>query len=406
MVCSRYIFLIFVVRDQCVNQPVSRTGIDPKRVQDIQVGNVLAPGGFAIQARMSAFLAGFPDTTAVATTNRQCSSGLQSIANIAAAIKAGHIDIGIGAGVESMSQHKMGASSLGEVNEDIFDHPGARDCLVPMGMTSENVAEKFSVSRDKQDKMALESHNKALAAQQRQDFASEIVPVKTKVVGADEEEKEIVVTQDDGPRKSTLAGLQKLRPAFKKDGTTTAGNSSQVSDGAAAVLVARRSAAKSLGLPIVGTFREFAAVGVPPAIMGVGPAAAIPAVLGKAGLKTQDISVYEINEAFASQAVFCVEKLGIDMGKVNPRGGAIALGHPLGCTGSRQVATLLPQLKSGDLGVVSMCIGTGLFEPSPPESCQFFFILACFFSRNGCCCDHRARVNRPAEPPSLFSGIS
>ncbi|NXU87911.1 THIKA thiolase, partial [Xiphorhynchus elegans] len=204
----------------------------------------------------------------------------------------------------------------------------------------------------------------AAKAQQMGLFKSEIVPVKTTVADNQGNQKTIIVSQDEGIRPSTtLEGLAKLKPAFKEDGSTTAGNASQVSDGAAAVLLAKRSKAAQLGLPVLGVLRSFAVVGVPPDVMGIGPAYAIPVAVEKAGLTLNDIDIYEINEAFASQAVYCVEKLGIPMEKVNPLGGAIALGHPLGCTGARQVVTLLNELKRRGkraYGVVSMCIGTGM----------------------------------------------
>ena len=187
--------------------------------------------------------------------------------------------------------------------------------------------------------------------------------MKTKIKDQDGKEKEVVISKDDGIRKeTTLESLAKLKPAFRKNGTTTAGNSSQVSDGAAAVVLARRSTAKKLGLPILARFVQYAVKGCPPEIMGIGPAVAIPELLAKTGKKVSDIDVWEINEAFASQATYCVENLGIDYAKLNPKGGAIALGHPLGCTGARQIATLIPELQrtKGKLGVVSMCIGTGM----------------------------------------------
>ena len=187
--------------------------------------------------------------------------------------------------------------------------------------------------------------------------------MKTKIKDQDGKEKEVVISKDDGIRKeTTLESLGKLKPAFRKNGTTTAGNSSQVSDGAAAVVLARRSTAKKLGLPILARFVQYAVKGCPPEIMGIGPAVAIPELLAKTGKKVSDIDVWEINEAFASQATYCVENLGIDYAKLNPKGGAIALGHPLGCTGARQIATLIPELQrtKGKLGVVSMCIGTGM----------------------------------------------
>eukprot|EP00457_Paulinella_chromatophora_P006885 gb/GEZN01006905.1/.p1 GENE.gb/GEZN01006905.1/~~gb/GEZN01006905.1/.p1 ORF type:complete len:405 (-),score=52.18 gb/GEZN01006905.1/:353-1567(-) len=341
---------------------VERVGVKPSMVDDIVVGNVLAPGGFSSQARMAMFLAGFSETTAISTCNRQCSSGLQALAHVAGNIRSGFYDIGIAAGVESMSTSDM-MGALGDINPKVFENKLAADCLNTMGQTSENVAAKFGIDRMRQDQMAVESHKRALNAQKHGYFKNEIVPVSITVVDKEGKEKTVVVTQDDGPREgTTLEGLQKLKPAFKKGGTTTAGNASQVSDGAAAILVMTRKKAKELGLTPLATFRAFAAKGVPPDIMGIGPAVAIPAVLAQAGLKVEDIDVYEINEAFASQAVYCVEKLGIPMSKVNPNGGAIALGHPLGCTGARQVATIINELKriGGKRGVVSMCIGTGM----------------------------------------------
>eukprot|EP01116_Phalansterium_solitarium_P007955 TRINITY_DN2106_c0_g1_i1.p1 TRINITY_DN2106_c0_g1~~TRINITY_DN2106_c0_g1_i1.p1 ORF type:complete len:428 (+),score=156.83 TRINITY_DN2106_c0_g1_i1:66-1349(+) len=338
---------------------VERTKIDPKLIQDICVGTVLAPGGGATQARMAQFLAGIPETAALSTVNRQCSSSLQAVANIAAAIQAGIIDIGIGAGVESMSQNDM-TSSVGDVNPKVFEHEKARSCLIGMGETSENVAEKYGITRQQQDAMAAESYARAVRAVKEGRFASEIVPVTTVVKDADGNEKTITVTNDEGPRPTLPEALAKLKPAFKQGGSTTAGNSSQVSDGAAAVLLARRSVAKKLGLPILGSFRSFAVVGVPPEVMGIGPAVAIPEALKKAGLAVKDIDVFELNEAFASQATYCQKVLGIPSERLNPNGGAIALGHPLGATGARQIATLMAETKKGQLGVTSMCIGTGM----------------------------------------------
>ncbi|XP_036049447.1 3-ketoacyl-CoA thiolase B, peroxisomal-like isoform X1 [Onychomys torridus] len=252
----------------------------------------------------------------------------------------------------------------GNISSRLMENEKARDCLIPMGITSENVAERFGISRQKQDAFALASQQKAATAQSRGCFRAEIVPVTTTVLDDQGNKKTITVSQDEGVRPgTTMEGLAKLKPAFKDGGSTTAGNSSQVSDGAAAVLLARRSKAEELGLPILGVLRSYAVVGVPPDVMGIGPAYAIPAALQKAGLTVNDIDIFEINEAFASQALYCVEKLGIPAEKVNPLGGAIALGHPLGCTGARQVVTLLNELKRRGkraYGVVSMCIGTGM----------------------------------------------
>lgn len=337
-------------------------GLSADKLGDVCVGNVLQPGAGAVMARVAHFLSGFPETVPVYTVNRQCSSGLQAVFNIAGAIRSRSIDLGLACGVESMSLRGMG--DPGDLSSRLTDNDKARDCLIPMGITSENVAEKFGVSREKQDAFALSSQQKAARAQSTGVFDQEIVPVTTRFVDDEGKEREVTVTKDDGIRAgTTLAGLQKLRPAFKPDGSTTAGNSSQVSDGAAAVLLGRRSVVEALGLPVLGVLRASAVVGVPPDLMGIGPAFAIPAALQQAGLTVADIDVFEINEAFASQAVYCVEKLGIPLDKVNPNGGAIALGHPLGCTGARQVVTLLNELKRRGrraYGVVSMCIGTGM----------------------------------------------
>lgn len=330
--------------------------LSPHLLGDICVGNVLQPGAGAFMARVAQFLSGIPETVPISCVNRQCSSGLQAFINIAGGIRNGSYDIGLACGVESMSLRSAGdVSSLGDVSARMMDNEKARHCLIPMGLTSENVAEQFGISRERQDSFALSSQQKAARAQRQGLFEVEITPVTTTV---------LTVTQDEGVRPGTsLEGLRKLSPAFKEQGTTTAGNSSQVSDGAAAVLVAKRSKAVELGLPVLGILRSYAVVGVPPDIMGVGPAYAIPAALEKAGLTTDDIEVFEINEAFASQALYCVEKLNIPLEKVNPNGGAIALGHPLGCTGARQIITLLNELKRRGkraYGVVSMCIGTGM----------------------------------------------
>ncbi|TFK04427.1 tudor domain-containing protein 3 [Platysternon megacephalum] len=336
--------------------------LSPEKVGDICVGNVLQPGAGAFTARVAQFLSGIPETVPLSCVNRQCSSGLQAVINIAGGIRNGSYDIGLACGVETMSLRNVG--SPGDVSSRMMDNSKARDCLIPMGMTSENVAERFGISRKKQDDFAMASQQKAARAQQMGLFKNEIIPVRTTVKDDQGNQKTITVLQDEGIRPSTtLEGLAKLKPAFKENGSTTAGNSSQVSDGAAAVLLAKRSKAAQLGLPVLGVLKSYAVVGVPPDVMGIGPAYAIPVALEKAGLTVNDIDIYEINEAFASQVVYCVEKLGIPKEKVNPLGGAIALGHPLGCTGARQVVTLLNELKRRGkraYGVVSMCIGTGM----------------------------------------------
>nr|AAL25590.1 At2g33150/F25I18.11 [Arabidopsis thaliana] len=288
---------------------IEKTNLNPSEVGDIVVGTVLAPGSQrASECRMAAFYAGFPETVAVRTVNRQCSSGLQAVADVAAAIKAGFYDIGIGAGLESMTTNPMAWE--GSVNPAVKKFAQAQNCLLPMGVTSENVAQRFGVSRQEQDQAAVDSHRKAAAATAAGKFKDEIIPVKTKLVDPKTgDEKPITVSVDDGIRPTTtLASLGKLKPVFKKDGTTTAGNSSQVSDGAGAVLLMKRSVAMQKGLPVLGVFRTFAAVGVDPAIMGIGPAVAIPAAVKAAGLELDDIDLFEINEAFASQFVYCRNK--------------------------------------------------------------------------------------------------
>ncbi|KAH8517968.1 hypothetical protein H0E87_005759 [Populus deltoides] len=374
---------------------VEKTNVNPSEVGDIVVGTVLAPGSErAIECRMAAFYAGFPDTVPLRTVNRQCSSGLQAVADVAASIKAGYYDIGIAAGLECMTVN--GIRSVPQVNPRVETFQQARDCLLPMGLTSENVAQRYGVTRQDQDQAAVsstdhsrlcdfsmltcycvivltpylfeqvDSHRKAAAARASGKFKDEIIPVTTKIVDPETGiQKVITISEDDGIRpNSNLAELSRLKPAFKKDGSTTAGNASQVSDGAGAVLLMKRSLAAQKGLPILGVFRSFAAVGVDPAVMGVGPAAAIPAAVQAAGLELNDIDLFEINEAFASQYVYCIKKLELDPEKVNVNGGAIALGHPLGATGARCVGTLLNEMKrrgkDSRFGVISMCIGSGM----------------------------------------------
>ncbi|CAF1920680.1 unnamed protein product [Brassica napus] len=347
---------------------VERTSLDPSEVGDIVVGTVIAPGSQrAMECRVAAYFAGFPDSVPIRTVNRQCSSGLQAVADVAASIRAGYYDIGIGAGVESMSIDHTAGGGFHTTNPRAQEFRGARDCLLPMGITSENVAERYCVTREDQDMAAVESHKRAAAANASGKLKDEIVPVATKIVDPDTKaEKPIVVSVDDGVRpNSNMADLAKLKTVFKPNGSTTAvGNASQISDGAGAVLLMKRSLAMKKGLPILGIFRSFAVTGVDPAVMGIGPAYAIPAAANLAGLKVSDIDLFEINEAFASQYVYCCKKLELDVEKVNVNGGAIAIGHPLGATGARCVATLLHEMKRRGkdcrFGVISMCIGTGM----------------------------------------------
>ncbi|KAL3298735.1 3-ketoacyl-CoA thiolase [Colletotrichum asianum] len=342
---------------------LERSKIDPALVEDIAVGTVLAPGGGATEMRAAALVAGFPETTAVRTLNRQCSSGLQACVDVINQIKTGMIEIGIGAGVESMST-QYGPGAVSEFSEQLENTPQAANCKVPMGVLSEDMARDLGIARTKQDAFAASSYAKAAKAQAEGLFDQEIAPLTVKWEDPKTgETKEITVAKDDGVRAGVTAeSLGKIKPAFAKDGSIHAGNASQVSDGAAAVLFMKRSTAERLGQPILGKFVSAAIVGLPPLLMGQGPAKAIPKANALAGIATEDVDIYEINEAFASQCLWNAEQLGIPFEKVNPKGGAIAFGHPLGCTGARQVSTLLYELKrtGKKIGNTSMCIGTGM----------------------------------------------
>ena len=342
---------------------ISRSQIDPALVEDIAVGSVLPPGGGATEFRAAALVAGFPESTAVKSLNRQCSSGLQACVDIANAIRSGMIDIGVGSGVESMSQ-QYGPGAVTEFSELLESHPEAKNCKVPMGVLSEQMAKDRSISRQDQDAFAAKSYQKALRAQQTGNFVPEIAPMKAKFVDPKtDEEKEVLVDMDDGIRPGvTPESLAKVKPAFAKDGSIHGGNASQISDGAAAVLLMKRSTAEKLGQTVIGKFIVSSVVGVKPLLMGIGPWKAIPVALEKAGISKEEVDVYEINEAFASQCIWCIRELGLPEEKVNPNGGAIAFGHPLGCTGARQVSTLLNELgrRRKKIGVTSMCVGTGM----------------------------------------------
>lgn len=251
-----------------------------------------------------------------------------------------------------------------EFSELLDSVPEAKNCKVPMGVLSEAMAKNKGISRAVQDEFAAASYQKAEAAQKAGLFNEEIIPLTVDWEDPKTgEKKKITVSKDDGVRPGmTVEGLSKIRPAFAKDGSIHAGNASQISDGAAAVLLMRRSVAQKLGQKIIGKFVLATVAGVPPLLMGIGPAAAIPKVFEKTGLTKDDVDIYEINEAFASQCVYCINDLGIDQKKINPKGGAIAFGHPLGCTGARQVSTLLTELKRTQkkIGITSMCVGTGM----------------------------------------------
>ncbi|KAI1637732.1 Thiolase, N-terminal domain-containing protein [Biscogniauxia mediterranea] len=343
--------------------------LPPEKIDDVAVGVVLSELGGSKASRMAMNHVGYATTTSLHTVNRACSSSLQSIAAISAQIRTGMIDVGVAAGTESMTRN-YGSRAIPVDLWPALRESGvrdARDCIMPMGLTSENVAERYGVSRAEQDAFAAESHRRAARAQESGAFDAEIVPVTTRFQEVDRAgekvggEKTITVTRDDGVRPGvTTEALARLKPAFKPDGgSSTAGNSSQVSDGAAATLLMRRSTAAALGLSgdIVGRFVAGLTAGCRPDEMGVGPKVAIPALLARLGLGTRDVHRWEINEAFASQAVYCVRELGLqgawERGEVNPDGGAIALGHPLGATGARLASTLLHGLgrTGGEVGV-------------------------------------------------------
>ncbi|KAL1956484.1 hypothetical protein VTO42DRAFT_7282 [Malbranchea cinnamomea] len=344
--------------------------LDPALIEDVAVGSVLQELGGAKAGRMAQIHAGFPHSVPFHTVNRQCSSGLAAITTIAHSITSGAISIGVGGGMESMTRNYGSRAIPTVLWPDLRDSPSkdARDCIMPMGITSENVAQRYGITRHDQDVFSANSHKKAYAAQEKGLFDSEIVPVATKIYPADKPEgpmEEITVTKDDGVRAAvSVEKLATLKPAFSETGSSTAGNSSQVSDGAAATLLMRRSTATELGLTssIIGKWVATQVAGCAPDEMGVGPAVAIPKLLAHTGIEVSDVGIWEINEAFASQALYCIRKLGINEEKVNPKGGAIAIGHPLGATGARQLATLMPELlRQGEqVGVVSMCIGTGM----------------------------------------------
>lgn len=349
----------------CVKETLKRAGGYEGNIDDLIIGCATPEAEQGLNmARNIGALAGLPHTVPAITVNRYCSSGLQSIAYGAEKIMIGAGDTVIAGGAESMSQVPM----MGHVtrpNIALAEH--APEYYMSMGHTAEQVAETYGVSREDQDAFAVRSHQNAAKALAEGKFKDEIVPVDVSLteIGADHKprEKHFVFSQDEGVRPGTSADiLAKLRPAFSKTGTVTAGNSSQTSDGAAAVMLMDREKASSLGLAPLVKFRSFAVGGVPPEVMGIGPIEAIPRALKLAGLELQDIGLFELNEAFASQAIQVIRSLGIDEEKVNVNGGAIALGHPLGCTGTKLTLSLIHEMKrrNEQFGVVTMCIGGGM----------------------------------------------
>jgi acetyl-CoA acyltransferase len=347
-----------------VKETLKRAGNYEGNIDDLIIGCAMpeAEQGLNIARNIGA-LAGLPYTVPAITINRYCSSGLQAIAYAAERVMLGHSDTVIAGGVESMSLVPM----MGHVirpNAKLAEE--APEYYMSMGHTAEQVAMKYGVSREDQDAFAVRSHQRAAKAIREGKFKEEIVPVEVTVRKIENNklvEKTILFEEDEGVRPDTnMETLAKLRPAFSINGTVTAGNASQMSDGAAAVMVMDREKAESLGLKPLGKFRSFAVAGVPPEVMGIGPVAALPKALKLAGLELSDIGLIELNEAFASQSIQVIRELGLDEDKVNVNGGAIALGHPLGCTGAKLTLSLLYEMRRRNVqfGIVTMCIGGGM----------------------------------------------
>ena len=345
-----------------IKEAVARVpGLKPEEVEDVVLGCAMpeAEQGMNV-ARNAALLAGLPDSVPGMTINRFCASGTQSIAQAAQAIQAGMLQVAVAGGTESMSMVPMGGNKVSANPEIMEKHP---EVYTSMGATAENIASRYSVTREDADKFAYESQRRAATAREQGKFQEEIFPVTTTVYGEDGTAQQVTVSVDTILRpETTLEGLGKLKPAFNPKGVVTAGNASPLTDGAAAAVVMSEEKAQQLGVKPLGYFLDFQVAGVPPEIMGVGPVPAVRKLLAKNNLKVEDIDVFELNEAFAAQALHCIRELGIPLDKVNPNGGAIALGHPLGVSGTRLVATILRELKrrNGRYGVVTMCIGGGM----------------------------------------------
>src|SRR5215469_6084702 len=351
-----------------VRTAVERSGVDPALIEDVIIGCAFPEGEQGMNvARLITGLAGLPTTAGAVTVNRFCASSLQAVNMAAQAIMLGQGDVVVAGGIEAMSRVPMGGFNPSfnpklyenPVGVELCGHPGQKttefeQSYIPMGMTAENLAKKYNISRQEQDRYALRSHTNAIAATDNGTFAREIVPVPLP--------NGETMTVDDGPRRDTsLERLAALEPAFIKGGTVTAGNSSPLNDGASAVVLMSAEKAHDLGITALAKILTMAVAGVRPDIMGIGPVPAMRKALQRAGLQLSDIDIIELNEAFAAQTLSVVQAMGIDEEKLNPHGGAIALGHPLGCSGARLVATLLNDLQEADkrLGIATLCIGGG-----------------------------------------------
>ena len=338
--------------------------VDKQEIEDVIIGCATpeAEQGMNV-ARIASLRAGLPVECSAMTINRFCSSGLQAIALGAERIMAGGAEIVVAGGTESMSMIPMGGHKVSANPWLVNNYP---DAYLSMGLTAERLAKRFNITREMADEFSFHSHKKALAAIQGGKFEDEIVPVPVSFTtpnGSKPKRMEIVFKVDEGPRADTsMEALASLKPAFHAKGTVTAGNSSQTSDGAAASVVMSADKARQLGIKPLARFVAFATAGYKPEEMGLGPVYAIPKVLKMAGLKLEDIDVIELNEAFAAQALSVIKEAGLDMNKINPNGGAVALGHPLGCTGAKLTATIIRELKrrNGRYGIVTMCIGGGM----------------------------------------------
>jgi acetyl-CoA acyltransferase len=339
-------------------------GLDPQEVEDCIMGCAMPEGEQGLNmARVVALRAGLPVSTAGMTINRFCSSGLQAIAIAAQQVMTGQHEVVVAGGTESMSLVPMQGFKYAP-NPHFAEH--WPEVYLSMGLTAEIVAKRYEISREEQDRFALRSHRSAMAAQQSGRFDDEVVPVSTVRWVAENghpRREEVTLAMDEGVRADTsLDALAKLKPAFAKDGTVTAGNSSQTSDGAAASVVMSARRARKLGARPLAVFRAFAVAGVSPEEMGIGPVKAIPKALAQARLRLDDIGIIELNEAFAAQALAVIKLAGLDLDRVNVNGGAVALGHPLGCTGAKLTATLLREMRRREVryGMVTMCIGGGM----------------------------------------------
>lgn len=342
---------------------LQKTGVEPMQIEDVVLGCSFpeAEQGMNV-ARMVVLNAGLPYQVPGQTVNRFCSSGLQSISMAAERIMSGFADCILAGGVESMTMVPMGGNKFSSNPDLVENWP---ESYANMGITAEKVAEQFGVSREEQDRFGLQSNSRAIQAIKQGKFQEEIIPVeveRTRVVENKLQKTTELVDIDDGPRESTMEKMAKLKTPFKANGSVTAGNSSQMTDGAAVCLVVSEDFLEKHGLTPMARFVGYDVKGCPPELMGIGPSLAIPGVLGKTGYKLSDIGLVELNEAFAAQALYCMREVGLEESMVNVNGGAIALGHPLGCTGAKLTTTLLHEMHKQDVknGIVSMCIGGGM----------------------------------------------